>query len=145
MIADDSGEFRMVGEVLTYCSDAFGSWELPITDIAVIGEYTNEDGPLADDYFLVFLQGGEPGWLEGSFFADGRDAVLMELSRKLGADISCGLAHQATFTSRILWPDHLMGRELFEFRPERGLKNRQSIRGDVDRQARGDGPVDRPG
>ena len=138
MRADDSGEFSLVGDVLTYRSGGYGCWELPIAEITIIGEYTNEDGPFADDYFLVFVRDGEPGWLEGSFFADGRDAILKELSARLGADLSCGQAHLATFRSRILWPDHLKGRVLFEFRPEGILRNRQSISGDVNRPPQDD-------
>jgi hypothetical protein len=134
MTANDSGVYRITGGILSYRSEVYGTWELPISEITIIGEYTNEDGPFADDYFIAFLTDAEPGWLEASFYGEGRDSMLEELSRVLGSDLSCGLAHSTTFTSRILWPEHKKSRELFELLPEGRFRNRQRIKPDVKNQ-----------
>ncbi|CAN5175350.1 hypothetical protein BH23VER1_BH23VER1_09740 [soil metagenome] len=71
MISNDSGRYRIEHGELSYRSEVYGSWKLPISEITLIGEYTNEDGPMADDYFLLFLFSEEPGWFEASFYPPG--------------------------------------------------------------------------
>jgi hypothetical protein len=127
MTANDSGRYQITGGVLSYRSEVYGSWELPVSEVSVIGEYTNEDGPFADDYFLVFLSRNESGWFEGSFYGEGRDEIVQELSSRLGSAISLELSHSTTFTSRILWPEQMTGEALFDFRPKRFFKNHQVL------------------
>jgi len=131
MIPNDSGRYRLANGTLSYHSGGYGSWELPISEITLIGEYTNEDGPFADDYFLVFLSRNNGGWLEASFYGDGRDEVLKELSTLMGTGIACGLCHSTTFASRVIWPEEKSGAELFDFQPAGWLKNRQVIRKEI--------------
>jgi len=113
--------------VISYRSEVYGSWKLPVSDVSVIGEYTNEDGPFADDYFLVFVTGDDSGWFEGSFYGDRRDELLQELSALLGSEIALELSHSTTFTSRILWPETMRGKALFDFQPQGLFKNRQTL------------------
>lgn len=89
---------------------------IPLVDVKVIGEYTNQNGPFADDYFICFVTDA-PGWTEVSFYAEGRDALLSELEAYFGADILLGLCWSTDFNSRILWPLRLTGREFIEFKP----------------------------
>ena len=129
--SNDSGQYRIADGTLSYQSDVYGSWELSISEITAIGEYTNQDGPFADDYFLAFLAVGKPGWFEASFYGDGRDDILKKLSNLLACDLSCGLAHSTTFASRFIWPDQRKGEELFDFQPAGWLRNRQILRTDA--------------
>lgn len=41
MTANDSGRYKIADGVISYCSEIYGSWELPVSDVCVIGEYTN--------------------------------------------------------------------------------------------------------
>ena len=93
----------------------------------MIGEYTNEDGSMADDHFLVFLAAVEPSWFEASFYGEDRDAILTELSALLGAELSCGLAHSITFTSQVIWPNDQKGKRVFDFQPTGWFTNRQVL------------------
>ena len=38
-----------------YSSTPTGSWTLPVADLVVFGEYTNQNGPFLDDYYFVFV------------------------------------------------------------------------------------------
>jgi len=44
---------------------------MPIGDIRVIGEFTNDHGPAMDDYFLVFVTREQ--FFEAFFYANGLD------------------------------------------------------------------------
>lgn len=127
MTANDSGRYMIADGLISYRSEVYGSWEIPVSDVTVIGEYTNEDGPFADDYFLVFVTRDDSGWFEGSFYGSGRDELVKELSVLLGSEISLELSHSTTFTSRILWPETMIGKALFDFQPQGLFKNRQAL------------------
>ena len=149
MTTNNSGRYRIADGVISYRSEVYGSWELPVSEVTVIGEYTNEDGPFADDYFLVFLSRNESWWFEGSFYGEGRDEVLHELSTLLGSEISLGLSHTTTFTSRILWPEKMRGEAFFDFQSQGLFKNRQVLAMDhttktTSEQGGGGQPATRP-
>ena len=94
-----------------------------------MGEHTDDHGPCVDDYFFVFLT--DSHFYEASFYAEGRDTFLSEVSELLGAKISCGLVNSTDFKSRVMWPPDIEGQPFYDFvpvpRPEgfwAGLKHR---------------------
>jgi hypothetical protein len=97
--------------------DGHGGWELRITDLVLIAEYTTNEGPYLDDYFLVFWvkQQGELLKAECSFYADGRDEALTEVGRVLGTELELGLASSTEWNSRVVWPEALQGKPYYEF------------------------------
>lgn len=97
-------------------------WEVPVAEVRVIGEYTNESGPWGDDWFVVFV-GNEGNWFEASTDATNVESVLWRLSVGLHAPITLGLANSTSFRSQILWPPSLRGEQLLLFLPMR-LRNR---------------------
>ncbi len=112
--AHESGTLRFDGRLITYESRHLGSFSLPMADVAVIGEYTTQDGPFFDDWFLVFVRrDGE--WFEASMYGEGPEEVRDGLSKSLRAEIHLGLAASTDFASRVLWPPGLLGQPLFEF------------------------------
>ena len=113
---DYSGELWCDGEAIAYHS-AIGDWSVRISEVRLIGEYTNSDGPYVDDYFLVFLTAPENGWHEASFYAKGRDQMLEVLSRSIEAHLECGLCNSTHHKSRIMWPPHCKDQELMEVLP----------------------------
>jgi hypothetical protein len=113
-MAAESGQ-RLEGDAVIYALPGTGGWRVVLDDLRLIGEYTNEDGPFADDYFLVFAT--EDRLFEASFYADGRDACLAQLSDRLDTPLLLQLACSTDFDSRILWPESLDGRPLLDFRP----------------------------
>jgi hypothetical protein len=110
------------------------SWELKISSIRLVGEYTTANGPYIDDYFFVFLTALEGGWHEASFYAQGRDEVLRSLSVALGAPIETGLCNSAHYKTRIIWPSKWKDQERMEVLPRKtnGLLARLFDSGDRD-------------
>jgi len=91
-------------------------WQVPVEQIAVIGEYTDPNGPYVDDYFLVFLTKTARRHI-ASFYSDGRDTCLADLGSVLGSTVECGLCNSTDYKSRIMWPPSLQGKDLFDFVP----------------------------
>ena len=109
----ESGRFIVGERTLTYRLGK-SSWEVTPEEILVVGESTNEMGPLADDYWLCIVVATD-GWLEGSFYAVGRDEAEDWLSTKLGTKLELRLLNSTSLQSRVMWPPALEGRPLFEY------------------------------
>jgi hypothetical protein len=112
-----SGLIRLDGAVVRFNSRKHGSFAIPLDHVAAIGEYTTDNGPLVDDWFLVFVLNDGADWLEASMYAEGIAAFLNELSAALSTPMDVGLAASADFKSRVIWPPTVGGRRLFEFSP----------------------------
>lgn len=101
------------------CVDDSGkiSWSLQIEGIVLISEYTTNEGPQVDDWFLVFVtaESGKAYFATCSLYADGRDDVLASLQERLGSSIELGLTGSTDWKSRVLWPPEITGNEYFTF------------------------------
>jgi len=87
-------------------------WQIAVSNLACLAEYTTANGPFVDDYFLVFS--GKDGFhREASFYSTGRDEMLETLSESLGCALRLVLANSTAFRSRIIWPLNLEGYPLF--------------------------------
>jgi hypothetical protein len=114
----DSGRIWLADGKIQYASSGYGTWVVPLAEIHVIGEYTNQNGPFLDDYFFAFVRSADEMWFEASFYAEGRDGFLKDLSVALGRTCECSLCASTDFISRIWWPESLAGQPLFEFKDE---------------------------
>jgi len=74
---DSSGRIWIKNKTIHYESPKYGDWEIPVCEIRVVGEHTNQSGPHVDDYFYVLLT--TSGWYEASLYAEGRDRFLAYL------------------------------------------------------------------
>lgn len=111
-----SGRLRLTGDEICYTSGDYGTWSFPAKDLRVLGEYTNDQGPFLDDWFMVFVTTGKDGWYEASSYSDGIEEFLTQLTAHLKTHpLRCELAASADYASRILWPGPLNGQPLFEF------------------------------
>jgi hypothetical protein len=115
---DRSAKLKFTAGKIEYQCGSF-EWSVPASEVRLIGEYTNANGPWLDDYFLVFLALANGAWNEASFYASGRDAVLAELGRLLGTKLELGLCNSTTFKSRVIWPLNLAGADFVELVPAR--------------------------
>jgi hypothetical protein len=113
---NQSGNIKLEGDTIVYTLPEPEVWRVSVSDIRVIGEFTNTDGPYADDYFFVFIARDQ--WFEASFYAEGRDALLAELGQRLGHKLQTGLCHSTSLASRVLWPARFEGHPLFDLVPE---------------------------
>lgn len=118
---EDAGGIKLDAEVVKYGSVALGSWEMPLTELKVLGEWTSSHAPSAGDWFLAFVAGPDRV-LEASAYAGGYVEFMVEAGTLLGAKLIATLHGAANFKSRVLWPDELAGKDLFEFyrEPPRG-------------------------
>lgn len=121
----DSGRLWFDGECVCYASASYTPWRLPLDEIRLIGEMTNQLGPFADDYFICFAKDSS-GWSEASYYADGRDEFLRAIGDHLQTRLELRLTNSTDFASRILWPEHLVDLPMFEFTDKnpRGLWQR---------------------
>ncbi len=115
---EKSGRIQLDGDVIRYRSSVYGDWNLPIQKVRIIGEYTNQDGPGADDWFLAFIVNADEMWYEASISAAGRDEFLSQIGSHLGVELTSELVYSTDFNSRVLWPADIAGTELFAFSRE---------------------------
>lgn len=96
-------------------------WSLPIPSIALIAEYTTNEGPQCDDYFLVFVTIEKDMFYfhTASFYADGRDEALAALKKLLGSTFDLELTGSIEWDSRVMWPQEIAGNKYFQFKPVR--------------------------
>ena len=113
--AGSSGQLWMESGTIHYEYQG-GCWSVPVSDVKVIGEHTDDHGPGVDDYFFVFLT--KTHSYEASFYAEGRDQLLDEISREFGTPLVCDLVNSTDFRSRVMWPTSLAGQPLFDFLPK---------------------------
>ncbi len=88
-------------------------WSVDLDKVVLIGEYTNANGPLLDDYFLVFVT-ADGRWFQVSVCAVGFEEVLVNIAAALGARLPLALANSASWAARILWPATVAGEPLFD-------------------------------
>lgn len=110
-----SGRWTSTPYGITY-ERSGGSWSIRFDEITAIGECTNELGPFADDYYICFVGLDGVRWLEGSFYAEGRDELLTCLAQHFGIPFDWQLIDSTTFRSRVMWPPALQDRPLFDYR-----------------------------
>jgi hypothetical protein len=110
-----SGRLELLDDTLVYADAHQTSWRLPISSLSVIGEYTNQSGPVLDDWYLVFVAAGSTDFYLASVYETGTDAVRDALAIRLGGSFGSCLANSADFKSIVLWPPALAGSELMTF------------------------------
>src|SRR5579862_7993071 len=99
-------------------SDEQLSWRTPVAGILLIAEYTTNEGPYVDDYFLEIwsLENNSLVCSRTTFYATGGDATFLALATQLGADLKFGLTSSTESASRIMWPPDLAGHPYCSFR-----------------------------
>jgi hypothetical protein len=110
-----SGVLMIDGPTLSYDSPDYGAWQIPITEIVAFGEYSTDNGPYIDDWFMVFVTRGF-NWVEASNYCAGSDTVRNALAQQWGVESLYGkLWGHTDFASRLIWPLELAEQPLFEF------------------------------
>jgi len=101
-----------------WSSDGTLRWKAAVTDIVMMAEFTTDEGPYLDDYFLVFvtIENSKKYFATASFYADGSDEIIRQLAEQWTVDIELRLFNSTDWKSRVIWPPALAGKEYFEFR-----------------------------
>ncbi|HKF49167.1 MAG TPA: hypothetical protein VKB38_17545 [Terracidiphilus sp.] len=113
-------------------------WSIPIRDIVLIAEFTTDQGPQCDDYFLEFVtrEQDELFYSYVTMYASGIDDALAKLEAGLRCALELKLPASTEYRSRVVWPPQLAGAEYFRFEqaaPE-GVWKRLTTRVKKDRQ-----------
>ncbi len=107
------------------CRDGNESqWALDVPSIVLIAEYTTNEGPYLDDYFVVFvaIEDGKAVFCRCTFYVEGRDHAMQLLHERFGIVATFGLCASTEWSSRVMWPIHLAEQDYFTFsevRPSR--------------------------
>jgi hypothetical protein len=130
---DDRNRPRLTIENDGICCDVNGrrSWICPISKIVLIAEYTTNEGPWCDDYFLVFWTWEDDRLFRSqvSFYANGRDEVIAALSRHLTSELKLDLIGSTDWKSRVIWPPQLADHPYFTFSEVLPKNWRERVRG----------------
>lgn len=85
-------------------------FQLPIKEIVFIGEYTNDQGPYFDDWFL-FVVDNEGNTFQISMYSLNIDLVMKKLSKIFGFSRSLDLVNSSDWKSISLFPKNFYGQE----------------------------------
>jgi hypothetical protein len=98
-----------------------------LSDIVVIGEHTNSNGPWFDDWFIDFVtKGGK--WFSIPWYADNIDELTKLLCAKFEADLNGSFLTGSTkWASVVRHPVHLKNKPLFKLTPTENYKEPKTI------------------
>lgn len=99
---------------IKYCCDRHVHWSCALTDLAIIGECTNENGPCFDDHFIVFVL-WDAQFETVPVAVDGSLEILDVLESRLHAKLELKLFGSTSLASRIMWPQMFAERPLFAY------------------------------
>lgn len=112
-----SGKLELKDSRLSYTSPDYGEWEITADDVVVFGDYTTDNGPVIDDWFMVFVL-NDRTWAEASNYCAGSEDVREALAKRWNVESLYGeLCYHTDFASRVIWPMELAGQPLFQFTP----------------------------
>ncbi len=117
-----SGKVRLQDEKIFWDYDNKNVLQIDITDIIVIGEYTNSDGPYFDDWFLTFVT-KDGHWQSIPWYAEDIDALTNLLCDKFQSDLNRSyLTGSTKWASIVRHPTHLKNEILFKLTPTETFK-----------------------
>ncbi|MBM3977741.1 MAG: hypothetical protein FJ299_12220 [Planctomycetes bacterium] len=112
-----SNGLRIEHGTICYGSPSQVSWRIPVSELRLIAESTDESGLSGDDWLLI-LATSKDGWTELAMDTEALDELGRQLADTLGATaLETTLVGSRTFASNILWPADLAGRPAFVFEP----------------------------
>jgi hypothetical protein len=94
-------------------------WSLLIKSLLLIAEYTTNEGPYVEDYFLVFVAVEDHKLLfltcPGS--SKGIEECLSLLQQRMNSPIQLELQGSTEWGSRVVWPPEISGGDYYTFKP----------------------------
>lgn len=120
---DQSSGFILIeDDKVTWRNDdrVFASFNL--SEIVVIGEFTNSNGQFYDDWFLTFIK-QDGSWIYVSWYAENIEGLEQCLCKKFQPDFNVSyLTNSTNYKSVVRYPEHLKGLPLFDFFPPESFK-----------------------
>lgn len=118
---NSSGAVYVQGEYLVWRTADDSMVKVNLNEVVLIGEYTTDEGPIFDDWFLAFVY-ADGSWDKISVYADRIDEIIEYLGTRFNFNSSFHLANSAVWNSNIFYPKILLGTKLFEMTSPDGYK-----------------------
>lgn len=110
---EDSGIVSIIGDKILWHNEDIVFAAMNLSDIAIIGEHTNNSGPWFDDWFIT-LVGKNGQWINISWYANGVDELTKILSEKFQAGLNISnLANSTIWNSIVRYPETLKDKPVF--------------------------------
>lgn len=114
----DAGSVLIESGTLCFTSNDYGHWKVSLDDVALLGEYTTQGGPMLEDHFFVLVsKRGEE--FEIPVAASGADELRQAICRTLNSETEPKLTFNTDFSSRIMAPLSLQDQPLYIFETEK--------------------------
>lgn len=114
----EAGCISVHEDLISYESPNGDSWQIGISDVALIGEYVDPGGFPLEDYFVIFVDSPDAGFI-APMYAGGIDEALKLIEQRLGVSLPFAFAGRVDRASRVVWPPRLLGRPLFGYKKMR--------------------------
>jgi hypothetical protein len=122
-----SGVVEIEGDKIRWSCETGMALSLHLSDVIVIGEYANSDGPFFDDWFLVLVT-KQKNCFEISMYADKIDDLRKILAERYHPDIALyQLANSTEWRSVVIYPLEFRGTPLFKSAPSKHYKEPENI------------------
>jgi hypothetical protein len=121
---------------LLYFGPEDAHWRVPVSAIKALGEFRSAS--MDEGHYVAIVIDESGAWFQAPRRAAGMDQVLSDLTRQWETNLELSLDRPASVTSRVLWPAHLAGEEMFELRKDAAAL---SLRADFVRRLAGDSPM----
>lgn len=112
-----SGTIELNKDDIVFKSQGKELIRLSLANIKVIGEMTTAADPMANDWYLIFVdKNNEPYYIPA--YANEMESFQKQLGEKLNSIIVCRLFSSIDFDSNIIYPNEFAGQKLFDFKEE---------------------------
>lgn len=105
------GQIELIGSSVVRTVNGQTVFEIPISEIKAIGEFTTSNGPFLDDWFFTLITKNE--WHEIPMDVIGVDEFFLNLGEVLGVKLEYQLTNSTIWKTRIMYPESLKERELY--------------------------------
>lgn len=117
-----SGTVTVEGDKVIWHNEDLVFATFNLSDIIVIGEKTNSNGPWFDDWFLTFVT-KDGNWLDIPWYADNIDELTKILCDRFQPDLNISyLTNSTKWSSIVRHPSSLRGINLFVLTPTKNYK-----------------------
>jgi hypothetical protein len=101
---------------LLYFGPEDAHWRVPVSAIKALGEFRSAS--MDEGHYLAIVIDESGAWFQAPRRAIGVDQVLSDLALQWNTNLDLSSDRPGSGVSRVLWPAHLAGEEMFELRKD---------------------------
>ncbi len=100
------------------------AWRVPLYSVRLVGEWTTDEGPYLDDWFIAFYAAEPFAIFELTVYdiapsAERHEALWSALLQRLGGDARLRFVNSTEWRDRVVWPPELADGPLWDTKPIR--------------------------